>query len=55
MHANKDGNKLNIKLLVPSETTAEVRLPQGYNELVYGDKTGDTIVLQAGEYTIVAQ
>lgn len=55
MHAQKSNNELVINLTVPEDTTAEVRLPQGYNELVYGDKTGNTIVLQSGEHTVVAK
>ena len=55
MSAVKAGNKLEIKLLVPSETTAVVRLPQGYSELVCDGKSGTTIELTEGTHTIVAQ
>ena len=55
MHAQKSNNELIINLTVPEDTTAEVRLPQGYSKLVYGDKSGNTIVLSSGEHTVVAK
>ena len=55
LHVEKSANELIINLAVPEGATAEVRLPQGYNELVCGDKTGSTIVLSSGEHTIVAK
>ena len=55
MHAKKENGELVINLVVPSETIAEVRLPQGYSQLICGDKSGDVIALESGEYTIVAR
>ena len=55
MNVVKADNKLEIRLLVPRCTTAEVRLPQGYSELVCNGQSGTTIELTDGSYTIIAQ
>ena len=55
LHVEKIANELIINLAVPEGATAEVRLPQGYNKLVWGDKSSDVVVLPAGAYTVVAK
>ena len=54
MCAKREDDKLVIDLVVPSATTAEVRLPKGYSRLVCGDVFADTIILSTGKYQIVA-
>ena len=53
--ANKAGNELNISLVVPAGTTAEVRLPKGYSKLECDGVTGNKLTLAAGRHTVVAK
>ena len=55
MYAKKQGGALEIALTVPSGTTAEVRLPQGYSRLECGELSGEMITLTAGEYKVIAR
>ncbi len=55
MKAEKCGKELRISLLVPEETTAEVRLPKGYLSLTCGTETGTTITLAAGSHEVIAK
>ena len=55
MYAKKQGGALEIALTVPSGTTAEVRLPQGYSRLECGELSGEMITLTAGEHKVIAR
>ena len=55
MRAEKCGKELKITLLVPNGTTAEVRLPKGYANLVCGEQLGEKLMLTAGKYQVVAK
>ncbi len=53
--ADKGEGVLKIGLTVPENTEAEIRLPQGYTQLTSGEKSGKTLTLTAGNYTIEAR
>ncbi|MBE6174423.1 MAG: glycoside hydrolase [Rikenellaceae bacterium] len=55
MYAKKGSGELNINLVVPQNTEAEVRLPQGYSSLECGKMSGRVLTLSAGKYEIVVR
>ena len=55
MTAIRNGENLEIELVVPEKTTAVVELPQGYSALDCGGKTAESLCLEAGNHKIIAR
>ena len=55
MHAEKVYPQLVISLTVPQGTTAQVVVPQGYNNLECNSVNASELTLTAGKYRIIAE
>ena len=55
LHAKKLGQELHISLDVPFGTEAIVRCPQGYENLICGEKVGKELRLPSGEHSLIAK
>ena len=53
--AQRVNNRLEMTLIVPRGTTAQISLPQTYTTLICNDKKGDVLTLAEGKYTIIAE
>ena len=55
LHAKKLGRELHISLDVPFGTEAVVRCPQGYENLICGEKVGKELRLPSGDHSLIAK
>ena len=55
MSAKRVGAQLVITLIVPQGTTAQVVVPQGYNNLECDGVHTQQLILTEGKYTIIAE